>query len=110
MGNTHFGGTLVRTASHEWRRQFHCGWVDAQNGEPWPGNYEAMSRSEQIAYESARLLVREAIVEGFAIPIWRGDKAGALVIDELWGAVCRRLGGRPTPPEWIEPAPLDVAA
>lgn len=58
-----------------------------------------MSRSEQIAYEQARLFVREAIAEGFAICIWRGDKAGSKPVDDLWDAVCFKLGRSPVPAE-----------
>ena len=44
-----------------------------------------MNKSEQIAYEQGRLLIRESIAEGFAICVWRGDKAGAVAVDAFLG-------------------------
>lgn len=101
MGNAAFKNTTVQTGPHPWRRHLHRGWVDAQNGQGWPRDYDVMSRSEQIAYETGRLFVREAIVEGFPICVWRGDKAGAKAVDDLWNALCRKLGHGPVPPEWF---------
>ena len=107
MANSNFRMTLVKTAPHDWRRQFHRGWVDAQHGVKWPADYEIMNKSEQIAYEQGRLLIRESIAEGFAICVWRGDKAGAVAVDALWDAVYRKLGRRPVPEAFV---PVEVPA
>jgi len=109
MANSKFIGTTIATGPHDWRRQLHRGWVDAQNGCSWPRDYDLMNKAEQIAYEQGRLLIREAIVEGFAICLWRGDKAGAKPVDDLWNAVCAKIGRRVTPKTWVEPR-MDIAA
>ena len=106
MANSNFRMTSVKTAPHDWRRQFHRGWVDAQHGVKWPADYEIMNKSEQIAYEQGRLLCREALAEGFGLVVWRGDKAGSGAVDELWDKVCAKLGRRVTPETWLP----DVAA
>jgi hypothetical protein len=101
MGNSNFIQSSIAAAAHDWRRQFHRGWVDAQNGVKWPADYEIMNKSEQIAYEQGRLLCREALAEGFELVVWLGDKAGAGAVDELWNEVCAKLGRRVTPEAWL---------
>jgi hypothetical protein len=93
-GNHIFFVRPIAAGTPAWRRQLHRGFVDAQNRpRHWPrDDYETMSTSEQIAYECGRLLVREAIAEGFALPVWRGDKAGCGPVDRLHSSVCQALG------------------
>lgn len=104
MGNTSFATSSIARGPHPWRRQIHRGYVDAQNGRAWPDEYERMSRAEQVAYEQGRLLAREAIAEGFGLPVWRGDKAGCVPVDDLWIAVSMKLARPLCPPEW-QPGP-----
>lgn len=103
MANTSFSKTTIEGARSDFRRQFHRGWVDAQNEERWANDYDQMNCHEQIAYEQGRLLIREAIAGGFALPGWRGDKVGAWMVDGLWAMVCMKIGN-PVPPEWQEAA------
>jgi hypothetical protein len=99
MGNVPFKSVTIESAPSDWRRQFHCGWVHAQNGQAWSNDYDRMNKSEQIAYEQGRLLAREAIAAGFALPVWRGDKGAARSVDVLWTEVWRKLGHAPVPRE-----------
>ncbi len=92
MANTKWRMSMIAAGPHPWRRQIHCGWIDAQNGVAWSPVYERMSKSEQMGYEQGRLLVREAMAEGFGLPIWCGDKAGCGPVDDLWTNVCAKLG------------------
>ncbi len=76
IANNNFGYTNISNGPHSWRRQIHRGWVEAQNGRPWPDAYEVMTKSEQIAYEQGRLLAFEAKAAKYRLPFWSGDKAG----------------------------------
>lgn len=104
MGNNHLLKTTIEGAPHEWRRHYHRGYVDAQNGK-WAADYEKMSRNEQIAYEQGRLTVREAIAAGLGLIVWRGDKAGARAIDGLWHAIHAKIGHPVVPQEWEQKRP-----
>lgn len=96
--------TTISTAPSHWRRQFHAGWVHAQDGY-WSAEYDRMCPQEQLAYEQGRLLAREAIAAGFPLCIWRGDKAGARPVEKLWSDVSRAVGNNIIPAEWRAPAP-----
>lgn len=79
--NAKFTRTSISGAPHEWRRAFHRGWVDYQNGAPFDRQYDRMSMREQIGYETGRLVVCGLIAGGFAVPLWRGDKAGSRSVE-----------------------------
>ncbi len=100
LGNIPQIATGLYGASPEFRRYFHRGWIDAQNGVPWAVDYNYMSDIDQMAYEQGRLLVREAIAEGFPLHVWHGDKATCGQVDWLYHLVCTKLGRNISPPEW----------
>lgn len=89
--NTNFRSTTISTAPHEWRRAFHRGYVDWQNRAPWPHDWDVMSKREQLGYEQGRLLAAEAVTAGIPLPYWRGDKAGADKMDDLWRRTEKRI-------------------
>lgn len=99
--NSKFTHTTMTTASHEWLRAWHQGWVDRQNGCEWPAGYDGASVRQQLAYEQGRLHVANIMASGIPVPLWDGRRSTVDRVEDAQRKAASIVGW-PVPPEWIE--------
>lgn len=93
-GNALSGNIRLLDQPVDYRQAAWLGWRDAEKGMPYPRAYDGWSPSQQLAYESARLIFANISVAALRLPLWRkpGDRAGAMWIDNAARAARLKVG------------------
>lgn len=90
MANTEIG-SVGRVLEDECNAACHRGYVDVGNGRKFPYEYDDWPDRIQVAYENGRFIGTHLLCNG-PMPVWRGDRGGAIKVYAAAHDLARRLG------------------